>query len=170
MASYSLEQLHRYYDRVGLPQVYRQSSVAQKDEQVSLQFLKLLQRYQLAAVPFENLNLHYSAHRTISIDYEQVFDKIVDNKSHRGGYCMENSTLFGTLLRTLGYNVTTVGGRVNEAVQPMAASKSWKGPTYDGWYDPFLLSVPAGYHDPVAATPRSLVRGTTLGILCSRTC
>ncbi|KAJ5148120.1 arylamine N-acetyltransferase 2 [Penicillium atrosanguineum] len=133
MASYSPEQLHRYFDRVGLPQMYRQSSVAQKDEQLSLQFLELLQRYQLAAVPFENLNLHYSTHRTISIDYEQVFDKIVDNKSRRGGYCMENNTLFGTVLRTLGYDVTSVGGRVNEAVQPMSASKSWKGPKYSGW-------------------------------------
>ncbi|KAJ5674494.1 arylamine N-acetyltransferase 2 [Penicillium maclennaniae] len=133
MASYSLEQLHRYFNRIGLPQVDRQSSVAQKDEKVALQFLELLQRYQLAAVPFENLILHYSAHRTISIDHEQVFDKIVNNASRRGGYCMENSTLFGTVLRTLGYNVTPVGGRVNEAVQPMAASKSWKGPTYNGW-------------------------------------
>ena len=170
MASYSLEQLHRYFDRVGLPQVYRQSSVAQKDEQDSLQFLELLQRYQLAAVPFENLSLHYSAHRAISIDYEQVYDKIVDNKSHRGGYCMENNTLLGTVLRTLGYNVTPVGGRVNEAVQPMSASKSWKGPTYNGWYDHFFLSVPAGYHDPLAATPQSLVRGPHWGFYIHALC
>jgi arylamine N-acetyltransferase len=109
--------------------------VQKNDVQASLDHLGLLQRYQLAAVPFENLDLHYSAHRTISIDHEDVFEKVIDNKSHRGGYCMENSTLFGTILRSVGYDVTPVGGRVNEAVQPMAASKSWKGPTYNGWYD-----------------------------------
>lgn len=141
MASYSTEQLSRYFDRIGLLQSYRESSVAQKNnDQDSLDFLGLLQRYQLAAVPFENLSLHYSAHRTISIDHEEVFEKIIDNKSHRGGYCMENSTLFGTVLRSVGYDVTPVGGRVNEAVQPTAASKSWKGPTYNGWYDYFLIS------------------------------
>jgi arylamine N-acetyltransferase len=47
---------------------------------------------------------------------------------------MENNTLFGSVLRTLGYSVTSVGGRVNEAVQPMSASKNWRGPKYDGWY------------------------------------
>ncbi|CAI7668081.1 unnamed protein product [Penicillium palitans] len=134
---YSPEQLNRYFNRIDLPQKYRESPVirfgASVDNEAALAFLKVLQRYQVAAVPFENLNLHYAVHRYISIDAQKLFDKIVDSKSHRGGYCMENSTLFGTVLRTMGYNVTSVGGRVNEAVQPISASKNWKGPKYDGW-------------------------------------
>ncbi|KAJ5472788.1 hypothetical protein N7530_006789 [Penicillium desertorum] len=55
---------------------------------------------------------------------ESVFEKIVDGNSDRGGYCMENNTLFGTVLRSLGYNTTSVGGRVNKAVQPMSASNN----------------------------------------------
>lgn len=107
---------------------------ASVDNEAALVFLKVLQRYQVAAVPFENLNLHYAVHRYISIDAQKLFDKIVNSKSDRGGYCMENSTLFGTVLRTIGYNVTSVGGRVNEAVQPISTSRDWKGPKYDGWY------------------------------------
>ncbi|CAL5867564.1 uncharacterized protein PFLUO_LOCUS1783 [Penicillium psychrofluorescens] len=135
--SYSPEQLARYFDRIELPRKYRESPVVKAgpgvDDESALAFLGALQRHQLAAVPFENLNLHYSVHRSISLDAQKIFEKIVDTKSARGGYCMENSTLFGTVLRSLGYNVTSVGGRVNEAAQPMSASKNWKGPKYDGW-------------------------------------
>ncbi|KAJ5776772.1 Arylamine N-acetyltransferase [Penicillium odoratum] len=134
---YSPEQLNQYFDRINLPQKYRESPVvkscASLDNDTALAFLKVLQRYQVAAVPFENLNLHYAIHRSISIDVHKLFEKIVNSKSNRGGYCMENSTLFGTVLRSIGYNVTSVGGRVNEAVQPISASKGWKGPKYDGW-------------------------------------
>ena len=142
--TYSQEQLGRYFDRIGLPEKYRKSPVIQAgatiDGEAALDFLRVLQRYQVAAVPFENLSLHYAAHRGISIDPDSLFEKIVDSPSERGGYCMENSGLFGTVLRSLGYEVTAVGGRVNEAAQPMSASKNWKGPKYDGWYD-LLLPV-----------------------------
>ncbi|KAJ5670884.1 N-acetyltransferase family protein [Penicillium longicatenatum] len=134
---FSPEQLGKYFSRISLPQRYRESSIAQSDKhtqnEVSLDFLKVLQRYQVAAVPFENLNLHYSVQRHISIDVEKLFHKIVDTKSERGGYCMENNTFFGTVLRSLGYNVMSVGGRVNEAAQPISASKNWRGPKFDGW-------------------------------------
>ena len=54
---------------------------------------------------------------------------------------MENNTLFGTVLRSLGYGITSVGGRVNEAAQPISASKNWKGPKYDGWYESLFIHV-----------------------------
>lgn len=135
--TYSSDQLGRYFDRIRLPQKYRDSAVvkggAHIDNDAALVFLRGLQRHQLAFVPFENLNLHYSVHRTISLDSQTLFDKIVNPNSERGGYCMENSALFGAVLRTLGYDVTSVGARVNEAAQPMSASKNWIGPKYDGW-------------------------------------
>ncbi|OKL55493.1 hypothetical protein UA08_09186 [Talaromyces atroroseus] len=134
--TYSPEQLDRYFDRIKLPEKYRQSPILQNsansDNEAALSFLKVLERYQVAAVPFENLNLHYSVQRSVSIDPQKLIEKIVDSDSERGGYCMENSTLFGTVLRSLGYQVTSVGGRVNEAAQPMSASKNWRGPKYDG--------------------------------------
>ncbi|PWY92299.1 putative N-acetyltransferase family protein [Aspergillus heteromorphus CBS 117.55] len=135
--TYTPQQLEQYFDRISLPQQYRASAVvktgANLDDEGALALLRVLQRYQVASVPFENLNLHYAVHRGITIDPQGLFDKIVDPQSHRGGYCMENSTLFGTVLRSLGYEVTSVGGRVNEAAQPMSASRNWKGPKFDGW-------------------------------------
>lgn len=168
MGSYSPEQLHQYFDRINFPQKYRDLLVVKDnaciDNEVALSLLRALQRYQLAAVPFENLSLHYSVHRSISTDDREVFDKIVDHKSHRGGYCMENSALFGAVLRGLGYNVTSVGGRVNEAVQPMSASKSWKGPTYNGWYCCLFHFYPFyamlwEHHDPSTVYTWSPVSG-----------
>jgi arylamine N-acetyltransferase len=135
---YSQEQVNQYFDRINLPKHHRESLVvkegANTNDDAAQFFLGVLQRHHLAAVPFENLNLHYSTHRGISIDTQEVFNKIAYPESGRGGYCMENNTLFGAVLRSLGYTVTSVGGRVNEAVQPMSASKNWKGPKYDGWY------------------------------------
>jgi hypothetical protein len=142
---YSPEQLSRYFDKINIPSDLRQdvwdmtlsalNGGASARNTLTLSNLEALQRYQLASVPFENLDLHYSSHRSISIDPQTVFDKIVGSPCRRGGYCMENSTLFGAVLHSIGYNIVSVGGRVNEAAQPMSASKNWKGPKYDGWYD-----------------------------------
>lgn len=55
-----------------------------------------------------------------------LFHEIVERNSGRGGYCMENTAIFGTILASLGYDITTTGARGNEAVQPRAAGKNWK--------------------------------------------
>ncbi|CAI4216100.1 unnamed protein product [Parascedosporium putredinis] len=93
-----------------------------------------LVRHHLAAVPFESLSLHYSPRRTLSVDPEDLFRKIVrppraaldspndedDNAAaaaagvhpdgdRRGGYCMEVNTLLASVLRGLGYDVLSVG-------------------------------------------------------------
>lgn len=69
----------------------------------------------------------------MTLDPSHLFEKIVERNAGRGGYCMENSCLLGTVLKSLGYDVVATGARVNEAVQPMAAKKDWPGPRYSGW-------------------------------------
>jgi arylamine N-acetyltransferase len=55
----------------------------------------------------------------LSLDPEDLFRKIVENG--RGGYCMEVSAFFGTVLRSLGFRLYSAGARV-------------KGPSgYKGW-------------------------------------
>lgn len=134
---YTAAQVSQFLDRIGLPQRYRQSPVLTDKHAAStpegLAFATVLQRYFLANVPWENLELHYSSHHTISLDPMHLFHKFVEKGHGRGGYCMENTAIFGTVLRSLGYDIMTTGARVNEAVQPMAANKNWKGPRYDGW-------------------------------------
>ncbi|GLD58177.1 arylamine N-acetyltransferase, pineal gland isozyme NAT-10-like isoform X2 [Lates japonicus] len=44
------------------------------------------------------------------MDLEVIFNKIV--RSGRGGWCLENNSLFGWVLRQMGYNTTTLGSKV----------------------------------------------------------
>ncbi|KAJ9625545.1 hypothetical protein H2203_004302 [Taxawa tesnikishii (nom. ined.)] len=134
---YTSTQIQQYYDRISLPAVHRHepgaksASVANSTD--GLAYLSALQRHNLTSIPFENLDLHYSPHHTISIDVDHLFEKIVARKGGRGGYCMENNALFGTVLRTLGFNVTSVGARINSAVGAKPGSGKREELTYSGW-------------------------------------
>jgi arylamine N-acetyltransferase len=138
---YTPAQITAYLDRISLPARYRTSPILTSitsDNPASntpsaLPLLEKLIRYQIAAVPFENLDLHYSPHHSITVSPPQLFEKIVARNAGRGGYCMENTCLLATVLRSIGYNVMSTGARVNEAVQPVSASPDWAGPRYDGW-------------------------------------
>ncbi|EDU44988.1 NhoA Arylamine N-acetyltransferase [Pyrenophora tritici-repentis] len=111
-ASYFPDQIANYFDRLGLPEETRKYNVSCLSPNDALEYLALLQKLQLAAIPFENISLHYSAHRSISIHPEEVFRKIISNGNGRGGYCMENNLLFGTLLYSLGFTMYSGGCRV----------------------------------------------------------
>lgn len=82
-----------------------------------LQYLSSLQKYHLAAIPFENLSLHYSKEHTNSLNPDDLFEKIVIRK--KGGYCFESNSLFGVMLRSLGFDIVSVGARVT-LVSPSA--------------------------------------------------
>ncbi|KAJ3488681.1 hypothetical protein NLG97_g6152 [Lecanicillium saksenae] len=86
-----------------------------------LQLLKHLQAYQLQRVPFESLALHYTTHRQISIDLEDLFEKIV--LQGKGGYCLELNTYFSAILRGLGFSVLNGAGRVKKG-------ERWSGLTH----------------------------------------
>lgn len=73
-----------------------------------------LQRLHLGSIPWGNSALHYSKHHSISVDPTYVFEKLVVRR--RDGYCMENTNLFYTVLRSLGYQVYPAGGRVSRTV------------------------------------------------------
>jgi arylamine N-acetyltransferase len=93
--------------------------------------LQALTRYHTCKVPFENLKLHYSAHKTISFDVADLHTKIVHQR--RGGRCMENNTFSGTVLRSLGFEVRNCGSRVSRAISPFPEVRSNQAMTYDGW-------------------------------------
>lgn len=91
--------------------------------------VKLIHR-QISHIPFENLGLHYSHNRTISLDPDQLFRKIVEQG--RGGYCLEINTFFGLVLRGLGFHVISVGGRVSNQIKPDNTNPNLE---FGGWYD-----------------------------------
>lgn len=108
----SPQQTAQYLDRLQIPEDQRIYDVAALKPEHAYQYLALLQKHQLVQVPFENLTLHYSPHRQISLHPEQLFKKIIGDNNGRGGYCMENNGLFGMLLRSLGFKLFSAGARV----------------------------------------------------------
>ncbi|KAL8806559.1 MAG: hypothetical protein Q9223_003322 [Gallowayella weberi] len=93
----------------------------------SLNGLTILQRAHLTTFPFENLSLHYSPTHTVSLDVDALYKKFMRDNRGRGGYCMENNALFGTMLRTRKYDVTSVGARVCDSVN------GGDGKGFTGW-------------------------------------
>lgn len=112
--TYTKDQITKYFDRLKLPEADRKYDVSDLKQEEALDYLALLQKLHLAEIPFENLEIHYSPHRQISIHTEALFDKIIGSNNGRGGYCMENNALFGTLLYSLHYTLYSAAGRVFE--------------------------------------------------------
>jgi N-hydroxyarylamine O-acetyltransferase len=69
--------------------------------------LKQLQTAHMQAVPFENLDIALG--RTIQLDQNSLWDKIVTRK--RGGFCYEVNGLFADLLKEIGFEVTYLNAR-----------------------------------------------------------
>lgn len=133
---YSATQLDEYFDRIKLSKKYLDSPVLSDKAQATskehgLPFLHALTRHHTCSVPFENLELHYSAHKTVTLDVSALYDKIV--RRRRGGRCMENNTFFATVLRSLGFHVRNCGGRVSRSMSPYPEVRQNQAMTYDGW-------------------------------------
>lgn len=98
MEPLSTEQLDAYLARIGFD----------RPDGPDLATLAGLQLAHLERVPFENLDIH--AARTISLDDDAIFGKVVERR--RGGYCYELNSLFARLLVTLGFRPSLVSARV----------------------------------------------------------
>ena len=90
--------IDKYLDRIGL-------KTAPKTD---LSGLQLLQSNHLYNVPFENLDIHIG--RTIILDYQRIYEKIVQQK--RGGFCHELNGLFYLVLCELGFDAKRISARV----------------------------------------------------------
>lgn len=74
----------------------------------TLETLRALHYAHALAIPFENL--YVLAKRPILLDLASLQKKLVTDR--RGGYCFEVNALFAAVLRELGFDVTTLIGRV----------------------------------------------------------
>jgi arylamine N-acetyltransferase len=119
--TFTKAQVSQYFDRLKLPEGKRCYDVTALEDEDTLKYLALLIKNHLAEIPFENLTLHYSTHHQVSVHPEELFKKIIGGNNGRGGYCMENNSLFGTLLRTLRFNIYPGGARV------------WAAGSWTGW-------------------------------------
>ena len=80
----------------------------------TLATLRALHLHHVLAVPFENLDVLLD--RTLSLELPALERKIV--RENRGGYCFEQNTLFGAVLRALGFQVADLIARVRWQVPP----------------------------------------------------
>lgn len=105
---YTREQVSQYLNYIDIPSQYR----LEKNPECSYEFLKAIHIHMISAIPYENLAIHYSATRTVLLDPQRLFDKIVGNARGRGGYCMENSLFALYMLRGLGFKVYPAGVKI----------------------------------------------------------
>ena len=136
-AVYSADQLDAYLAFLRFPESYRSSLLGNprvaKDKENGLPFLQALMRYQLAKVPFENLELHCSQSKDISLDADALFERFVESGSNRGGHCLQINTFFGNVLESFGFSVMTSAARVNTDCQAVATNPGYGGSRYNGW-------------------------------------
>lgn len=111
--------------------------------------LAQLQYAHLQAVPYENLDI--LAGRRISLDIDDLFDKVVVRR--RGGFCFELNRLFGELLRDLGFAVTDYVARYwrGEQTVPKRRHQVLRVKTADG--GEFLCDVGVGARIPLFPIP-----------------
>ena len=128
----SPDQVAAYLDRVSLPDTIRKLLQEGPDGADALKAVTALQKYHLSAIPFENLDLCYSRHKSIEQGTDLVFDHAIRRK--RGGVCDQIHPLFARLLRHFGFTVYLTGARINPAAGILAdADASGANPTFTPW-------------------------------------
>lgn len=158
MATYNQKQIRQYLQHI------KWDEFSQLIPGTLAHLTELLKRH-LATVPFENLSLHYSPTHRLSLDPDDLFHKVVDR--NMGGYCMENNTLLGAVLRGLGYDVINAGARVSDATagRPGGGFMGWNHmlnivtlPNQEyGTSTKYVVDAGFGYNEP--SVPLPLVSG-----------
>jgi arylamine N-acetyltransferase len=132
---YSKSELSDYFSRIQLPQEFLNSPILSnpalaKSKDHGLPLLEALCRHHTTNIPFENLILHYSPNKKVSLDLSELYTWFVQKR--RGGRCMENNSFFATVLRSIGFSVRNCGGRVSRAMSPYPEVRKNQANTYDG--------------------------------------
>lgn len=116
------DQVEAYLERCSVPEATRAELRKGPDSGRALEAVTTLQQCHMAAIPFENLSLHYSEHKTMPQDTRSVFEHVVLRR--RGGTCIQVNLLFAELLRVLGFEVMCTGGRLNVAASIAADERT----------------------------------------------
>jgi arylamine N-acetyltransferase len=103
-SAFSQAHIDAFYDYIGFPTALRQHQPLQ-DPAKDIHFLTQLHVYMIAAVPYDNLWLHYNPTHRVDITALGNFDKVVTQARGRGSYCMGNHVLLNHILRFLQYPV-----------------------------------------------------------------
>lgn len=126
---YSPTQLDRYFSHIN----FKRPVISPEDAKgpAGLDYLTSLHKHHMATIPFANLSLHYSKSPNVSLAPQDLYHKMIE-RGH-GGYCMENNGFFGTVLRSLGFELYSAGARV------VNFARDIYGDQYGGWYESLYL-------------------------------
>ena len=125
--TYTPGQLTKYVTRIFGPN-YSLTDLEAEIKVDSLAALGRLQKRHLGHIPWGNISMHYSTHKTLSLEPDILYDKIVERGL--GGYCMEVNSFFSIVLRSLGYDLYITGGRVSNWIE-----RNGKDPNgFAGWH------------------------------------
>ncbi|KAI5467574.1 arylamine N-acetyltransferase 2 [Mariannaea sp. PMI_226] len=105
---YSETQVAGFLSHIKIPSEYYSGNEPLLDHA----FLSAIHKHMIMEIPYENLLLHYSDHRSVTLDPEVLYSKFIVSGRGRGGYCMENSLFLYYMLQTLGFQTYLVGVRV----------------------------------------------------------
>lgn len=114
----------------------------------SLDTLRRLHVAHLGAFTFDNLEIQRNG--TVLTDIDSVERKFLDQ--HAGGYCFEQNTLFGAALRELGFETTTLLGRVCAGL-PERRARNHMILRVDIASEPWLADVGFGATGPLEPLP-----------------
>ncbi|XP_015236189.1 PREDICTED: arylamine N-acetyltransferase, pineal gland isozyme NAT-10-like isoform X2 [Cyprinodon variegatus] len=95
--------LDEYFQRIGFQGPH---------DKADLETLTSIHQLHIMSIPFENLSIHCG--EWITMDLEVIFNKLV--RSSRGGWCLENNSLFGWVLREMGFDATTLSSRAFNSI------------------------------------------------------
>lgn len=90
------------------PEAYFRRIGFVKKAKADLETLKELHLLHTQTFPFENLNPLLKI--PVLLDIQSLYEKMILHA--RGGYCFEQNILFGEVLRTIGFQVRNLAGRV----------------------------------------------------------
>ncbi|WPH04104.1 arylamine N-acetyltransferase 4 [Acrodontium crateriforme] len=123
LSPYSKEQVNRFLSFIDLPAKYHPGNDHPRD----LAFLSSLHTHMISTIPYENLSLHYSNERNISLEPEDLYRKFIIDGRGKGGYCMEDSLFYMHMLRALGFQTYTPGVRIRRRTNgvPQGGYTGW---------------------------------------------
>ncbi|KAJ4983143.1 hypothetical protein SVAN01_11368 [Stagonosporopsis vannaccii] len=115
-----------FYEYIGFPASLRQHQPLQ-DPVKDIHFLTQLHVHMIAAIPYDNLWIHYNPTHRVDITPLGNLDKIVTQARGRGSYCMGNHVLLNHVLRFLTFPAYLGPARTRPRIDSVPTGQ------YPGW-------------------------------------